>query len=238
MRPIPSAPAALLFDAMGTLVHLAAPAAALREELAVRCDLSVSEAQAGLALRAEIAYYRAHMQEGATPAALHELRARCTRALRAALPPSPRLAALAESELTAALLGALRFAAYPDAAPALAWARRRGRRLVVVSNWDCSLPDVLDAVGLTPFLDGVLTSAEVGAAKPAPLIFARALELAGCEAHEALHIGDSEREDVAGARAAGVAVLLLARDGAPAPAGTPTIRSLGELEATLPNLGD
>jgi putative hydrolase of the HAD superfamily len=114
-------------------------------------------------------------------------------------------------------------------------ARERGLTLVVVSNWDVSLHDVLDAIGLAPLLDGVLTSAEVGSAKPAPAIFARALELAGVGPGEALHVGDSVEHDVAGAHAAGIEPLLLVRDGAaPAPpplplAGVRTIASLRPL---------
>ena len=43
-------------------------------------------------------------------------------------------------------------------------------------------------------------------------IFAAALELAGCEPAEALHVGDTPEEDCAGARAAGIRALLLDRD--------------------------
>ena len=43
--------------------------------------------------------------------------------------------------------------------------------------------------------------------------FAPALELAGCEPAEALHVGDSPVEDGDGARAAGVPVLLIDREG-------------------------
>ena len=109
----------------------------------------------------------------------------------------------------------------------------RGIRLVVVSNWDVSLHGVLEETGLAPLLDGVVTSAELGSAKPAPAIFAHGLALAGVGASEALHVGDSLEEDVAGARAAGIAALLLVRDDAPPPAGIATIRSLRE----LPGLG-
>jgi putative hydrolase of the HAD superfamily len=62
-------------------------------------------------------------------------------------------------------------------------------------------------------LDGTVTSAEAGARKPDPAIFSAALELAGCEAAEALHVGDTEEEDVAGARAAGIRPLLIDREG-------------------------
>jgi putative hydrolase of the HAD superfamily len=113
-------------------------------------------------------------------------------------------------------------------------ARELGSRLVVVSNWDVSLHGVLAATGLAPLLDGVVTSAELGRAKPDPAIFVRALKLAGVAPAEALHVGDSVELDVAGARAAGVPVVLVVRERAAQPlSGVPTIRSLRE----LPGLG-
>jgi putative hydrolase of the HAD superfamily len=232
MCPLAPAPAALLFDAMGTLIRLAAPAPALRRALAQRFGVQVTDGQAQRALEAEIAYYRAHLHEGASATSLAELRTRCAEVLRGALPASCALHAVPAPELTDALVGALRFEAFPDALPALQAARARGQRAVVVSNWDCSLPEVLARLGLASWLHGVLSSAQVGAAKPSPVIFEAALALAGCRAHEALHVGDSPAEDVAGARAAGVAVLLLVRDGTPGPDGVATIRSLDELGAS------
>ena len=101
--------------------------------------------------------------------------------LRTALPASERLAGVGTEELTAALLAALRFTAFDDARPAIAAARSRGLRVVVASNWDVSLHEVLDRLELRPLLDGVVTSAEVGARKPAPAVFARALRLAARE---------------------------------------------------------
>ena len=62
-------------------------------------------------------------------------------------------------------------------------------------------------------LDGAVSSAAAGARKPDPAIFDSALELAGCEASEAIHVGDTREEDVEGAEAAGIRVLLLDRDG-------------------------
>ena len=216
---------------MGTLLALEPPAPLLAHELAQRFGVLVTEAEARRALAAEIAYYRAHLQDGRDAAALARLRERCAEALRAALPASPRLAAAPTGEVTEVLLAALRFSAFPDAAPALKAARAGGRRVIVVSNWDVSLPEVLARVGLAPLLDGVLTSAAVGARKPAPVIFKRALALAGCPPEAALHVGDSLEEDVAGARAAGIAALLLRRDGGAAPPGVQTIGSLAELSA-------
>ena len=71
-------------------------------------------------------------------------------------------------------------------------------RVVVASNWDVSLHEVLERLELAPLLDGVVTSAEVGARKPDPAVFMRALALAGAATSDAVHVGDSVEEDVRG----------------------------------------
>jgi putative hydrolase of the HAD superfamily len=147
-------------------------------------------------------------------------------ALREALPLRARDVPL--GPLTEALLAALRFRPFPEVPDVLRRARAGGARLVVVSNWDVSLHDVLDETGLAPLLDGVVTSAELGIGKPAAAIFRRGLELAGVRAEDALHVGDELEVDVAGARAAGIAALLLVREGGPPP-GVEAIGSLAEL---------
>jgi putative hydrolase of the HAD superfamily len=176
-----------------------------------------------------MAYYRAHLNEGRDPQSLAALRRRCAEALREALPAAARPADA--DELVKPLLQSLHFRAFPDARPALEAARSRDIRLVVVSNWDCSLPDVLARVGLAPLLDGVVASASAGARKPDAAIFERALALAGVAPSEALHAGDSIEDDVEGARAAGITPVFLSRDGGAAPPGVTTIASLAELEA-------
>lgn len=191
---------AVFLDALGTLVELEPPWISLRD----RVPDEVSDERLMAALRAEMAYYRDHAHEGRDERSLAELRERC--------------AALVSRELDIEisvdeLVEAIRFSAYPDAAPALSGLRDRGLRLITVSNWDCSLPRVLERCGLEGMLDGTVTSAGAGARKPDPAIFEAALELAGCEPEQALHVGDTEEEDVVGARAAGVRSLLLDRDG-------------------------
>jgi len=217
-------PRAVLLDALGTLVELPPPAPALVEELAAR-GVTVSEADAGRAVRKEIACYRREHHVASTPDRLAELRARCTEVLRDALPAHAREV----PDLQGALLGALRFRAYPEVPGVLRAWRERGAALVVASNWDVSLHEVLEATGLAPLLDGVVTSAELGAAKPDPALIRAALDVAGAAPADALHVGDSVEHDVAAARAAGVAVALVVRDGAPAPPGVRAVRSLADL---------
>lgn len=227
-----SAPRALLLDALGTLLELEPPVAPLRRELRKRFGVDLEEREVAAAVRAEIAFYRAHHDDARDRASLAVLRERSARALRDAL-PAPA-AALPLAPLTDALLAALRFRPFPEVPGLLRDARSRGARLVVVSNWDVSLHDVLEETGLAPLLDAVVTSAELGSAKPAPAIFEHALALAGAAASEALHVGDSVEHDVAGARAAGIPCRLVVREGAAVPAGVQAIASLDELRALLP----
>ena len=86
-------------------------------------------------------------------------------------------------------------------------------RAAVVSNWDYGLPQVLAGLGVADRFAAVATSAAVGAAKPDPAIFRAALQGLGVAPGEALHCGDSPRHDCAGAAAAGVAAVLIDRDG-------------------------
>jgi putative hydrolase of the HAD superfamily len=220
---------AVLLDALGTLVELPAPWPALVEELAAR-GVVIDKEQARAALRAEMAYYRAHHDEATGMAELDDLRDRCTEVLRAALPERARSAA----DLRGALLASLRFRAYPEVPGVLDELRELGVARVVVSNWDVSLRAVLDETGLAPLLDGLVISAEVGASKPDPAIFARALAVAGVSAGEALHVGDTAAADLAGARAAGIRALHLDRSGADGDALASLAELPGLVRSTVP----
>jgi putative hydrolase of the HAD superfamily len=218
---------AILLDALGTLVELQPPAPRLRRLLAEE-GFEISEERAAAGFAAEISYYLAHHLEGSDPERLDELRDRCATAMMEALD----LPVLDHGTARRAMLGALEFTPFPDAPEALAVLRERGHDVVVVSNWDCSLPDWLGPTGLLELVTGVVTSADAGAAKPDAAIFERALELAGVERQGAVHVGDSLDNDVEGARAVGIRAILVQRDGDP-PAGVEAVRSLIELPALL-----
>jgi len=80
---------------------------------------------------------------------------------------------------------------------------RRGLRLAVVSNFDSRLPGLLDSLGLGQWLEAVVVSSAVGAAKPDPRPYQQALARLNLTAAEVWHVGDSP-EDGAGAHAAGI----------------------------------
>jgi putative hydrolase of the HAD superfamily len=206
---------AVLLDALGTLVELEPP----WERLAGEPE------RVRAAFRAEMAYYRGHSLEGRDEASLADLRGRCTELLSEGV---GREVGVPE------MMDAIQFRAFDDAAPALGELRERGLRLVCVSNWDYSLPEVLARVGLLESLDGVVTSAGVAVAKPDPRIFREALRMARCDASEALHVGDSSEEDVRGASAAGIRALLLDRSGGGDIASLTEIPAIADGSVTMP----
>ena len=152
--------------------------------------------------------------------------------------PSQARERLDSGTLVSALLSSLEFSVFDDVRPTLRAFRRRGVALIVVSNWDVSLPDVLRRVELSPLLDGVVTSAALGSRKPATAIFERALGMAGTGPGHAIHVGDSIVEDIEGARAAGIEPILLRRDGRRGPPGVITISSLAEVPEAIERLPD
>lgn len=190
---------AVLLDALGTLVELEPPWVHLANALGMEPDERLVRA-----VRAEMGYYKDHSHEGRDDDSLAALRARCAAVL------SRELGREVPVEV---MMAAIRFRAFDDAAPALTQLRALGMKLVCVSNWDVSLPDVLARCGLDRALDGVVTSAEVGARKPDPAIFGPALRLADCSADESVYVGDTPEEDVEGGRAAGIRTLLIDRGG-------------------------
>jgi len=87
----------------------------------------------------------------------------------------------------------------------------------VVSNTDDDdLQSALRHVGLR--FDMVVTSEDCRSYRPRPEMFEKALSLLGLPAGEVLHIGDSIRSDIAGAKAAGIPMLWINPDGRQAPA--------------------
>ena len=97
----------------------------------------------------------------------------------------------------------------PGVEPALEALRAQGLQLVVVSNSDGSVEQGLTDLGLLPYLDAVIDSHVVGFEKPDPRIFEHALDVAGADPAQTLHVGDIYAADIEGARAAGIHALLL-----------------------------
>ena len=189
---------AVTFDAMGTLVAIEPPAPRLQRSLERRLGRTVDLTRCEAAMRVEMRHYRAHCISA------HD---------------SPSLLAdalaldLSGADVLPSLTDAISFYAFPDAQPAIARLAEAGLKLAVVANWDVSLHDVLERVGLAGGFEAVVTAAAVGAAKPDPRPFEVAISRLGVEASQCLHVGDDPSTDVAGAEAAGMSALLVDRSG-------------------------
>lgn len=90
------------------------------------------------------------------------------------------------------------------AVPALSRLKAAGVRLAVVSNFDTRLRPLLASLRVDCLFDTVVVSAEVGAEKPSPRIYEAALDALQAAPWEAVHVGDDRRNDVWGARDAGL----------------------------------
>ncbi len=101
---------------------------------------------------------------------------------------------------------------YPETIAVLSVLQQSGIALGIVSNFDSRIYAVLKALQLADYFQSVTISTEVGAAKPDGQIFHTALGQAGCKAGQAWHVGDSRKEDVAGAIAAGLRGIWVDRD--------------------------
>jgi putative hydrolase of the HAD superfamily len=122
---------------------------------------------------------------------------------------------------------------YPEVVPVLEGLRSSGLRLGVVSNWEEWLEDLLLALEVHHLFEVIVASGPFGRAKPHPSIFIRALELAGVAPSEAVHVGDNPRDDVEGARSAGLRPILIDRRGRYPDLEVERITSLQELPRLL-----
>ena len=117
--------------------------------------------------------------------------------------------------------------------PSLAALRAAGFKLVVVSNANGALHRAFDRLGLTSAVDVIFDSFLEGVEKPDPRFFQIALERSGSHAETTMHVGDLYHVDVAGARAAGIAPVLLDVAGLYPECDCLRVRSLGELVRVL-----
>ena len=123
---------------------------------------------------------------------------------------------------------------FEDVQPTLEALRGQGIRMAVVSNWDERLRPLLGELELARWFDALVISHEAGHVKPAPEIFLRAAEQLNLPPEHILHVGDSAREDVEGARRAGMQAALLdrrAKEG-----GGTTVSTLASLPQLLETL--
>ncbi len=93
---------------------------------------------------------------------------------------------------------------YPGIEQFLADARKHFTLVVITNGPEFSQVPKVERVKLTEHVDHVIIGGQEPEQKPAVSIFNKALKLANCEAHEAIHVGDSLAADIAGAHNSGI----------------------------------
>jgi putative hydrolase of the HAD superfamily len=99
---------------------------------------------------------------------------------------------------------------YPEVPEVLEQLRPRFQ-LAVVSNFDGRLRFILQHLGISNYFRHIFISSELGADKPDPEIFRRAVQGMHLDANEVLHVGDDPERDWKAAAAAGLSVFRLDR---------------------------
>src|SRR5947209_5422119 len=84
-------------------------------------------------------------------------------------------------------------------------------QLAVISNFDGRLRIILERLGISKFFRHVFISSELGADKPNPEIFRRALQVIQTPPNEVLHVGDDPKRDWKAAATAGLSIFELDR---------------------------
>jgi HAD superfamily hydrolase (TIGR01509 family) len=188
---------AVTLDLYGTLVTLRDPVPKLVETLRAQ-GIERAPEDVGAAVKAELAYYGAHSHEGLDPESIDDLNERCAQVFL-----DPLDTELSPREFAPHYVAALEFELLPHALDSVRALRNRGLDLAALTNWDVTIHDRLDGLGLKPYFSHVVTAAEFGARKPDPRLFEHALDLLGVPPERALHVGDDEA-DRHGAEAVGM----------------------------------
>ena len=122
---------------------------------------------------------------------------------------------------------------YPEVLETLTSLKERGLILDVISNFDSRLVRILDGLGAGAQFENIFVSSRVGYAKPDGRIFNAALSCHGLAPAQALHVGDSEINDLSGANQAGIKGILVERGKTSAAPASDRINSLRSILALL-----
>lgn len=122
---------------------------------------------------------------------------------------------------------------YPEVLETLTSLKERDLILDVISNFDSRLVRILDGLGAGAQFENIFVSSRVGYAKPDGRIFNAALSYHGLAPAQALHVGDSEINDLSGANQAGIKGILVERGKTSAAPASDRINSLRSILALL-----
>lgn len=129
------------------------------------------------------------------------------------------------------------FRLYADARSAVRILQQAGIRMALVTNGPSQLQRrKIEILGIAPWFEAVLVSAEVGHSKPEPEIYMLALESLNADPKDAWFVGDNLYTDIAGANNVGMPSVWVNRTGEPLPPDAPAPTHEVRILAPLPGL--
>ncbi len=123
---------------------------------------------------------------------------------------SPDMSKAAAQKVRAYILNADSYTLYDDTISTLKTARDKGYTNVILSNNYPELSDIVDALGLSQYVDGVITSGLEGLDKPRRELFLRAMERYPSESGYFM-VGDNPVADIEGGNGVGMTTVLVHR---------------------------
>ena len=219
---------AIVYDAVGTLIHVEPSAAAIYAQVGQRFGsrLDVDEIRRR--------FHAAFVQQDQLDALagwrtdeareLRRWRDIVTQVLDDVVDPAGCFAALYETFSKPAA-----WASDPDAADVLAHFQQHGIRQALASNFDRRLHAVLEPMPIARHLEHLVISSEIGWRKPASEFFVHITETMQLPASEILFVGDDRTNDFEPARRAGMRALLVDPRGQHLDLGTERIGRLADL---------
>lgn len=226
---------AVFFDWFGTLAHYDPPREQLQSQVLQELGFDVSPADLRRALVIADREFYEESAAGSSRDMTREERAnmflrqqrRTLERANVTVPDEmlPRIIARMRE-----LYGGMKFVLFDDVLATMKALKERNLTLGLLTNLRRDVDSISRELGIRPYLDLTVTSAEVGAEKPHPPVFLAALEQASVTAEQALHVGDQYGVDVVGARGVGISPILLDREDAyPEVTDCPRIHTLAEV---------
>jgi len=200
----------VLFDAAGTLIELREPVGATYARVARAHGVDLPAPRLDDAFRRAFSQAPPLVFPGATAAEVDDCERRWWRAVvRSTFLAADSTAAFGDFDgffdaLYAEFSRSETWSARQGCRAMLVELGRRGLALGIVSNFDRRLHALLERLEIAPLVDAIVLPSDAGAEKPAREIFELALARLGTSAEASVFVGDSEAEDLRGARALGM----------------------------------
>lgn len=235
---------AVLFDAGLTLIHDTTPAADVAAEVFARRGIPCDADALAAAMATAMGSLDGRWHRGDWWLAESGVRRLFLDAYERGLRELPSLRgrrALRDDLATGiyeSYLDATHWSLFPDVMPTLDALRAAGLRMSVISDWGHGLEGILLELELGAYFEFLLVSSRLGIAKPDPRIFELALDRLGVAPHAAVYVGDTYVKDVFGARAAGIAPVLLDRADVLPGMDCAVVRDLAELLSVVGLAGE